>query len=292
VTQGFTGQESDSGSGALDYFNARTLSVNGGAFMQADPGNAGADVLSPQSWNGYAYVLGNPLGLVDPTGMFSGSTQPYQPGTYEGGCPILCQDLSYSQLIDWKQSPTTFILYYNGPITGGGSGSGSSGTSTGSISTHSTTFAPPAKTGTCPSIPTGPGKNVLIGNINLAEQAAQIFDAQPNGNQIKIKWYYDNVRTGGPMDYKNQPTLHAHPEYDAFGQFNFGAVGSALSLPEEFIKQAAGLASFASFLRQGKLPPKSFGLPWTGPPYGDQPWAQPQISAGYRFTFAYHAGGC
>ena len=94
------------------------------------------------------------------------------------------------------------------------------------------------------------------------------------------------------MDYKNQPTLHAHPEYDEFGQFNFGAVGSALSLPEEFIKRAAGIASFASFLRQGKLPPQSFGLPWTGPPYGDQPWAQPQISAGYRFTFAYHAGGC
>jgi hypothetical protein len=184
----------------------------------------------------------------------------------------------------WAYPCASCNYYVTGTAGGGGT--------VAPVSTPSTSGLTPAKTGTCPSIPTGPGKNVLIGNINLAEQAAQIFDAQPNGNQIKIKWYYDNVRTGGPMDYKNQPTLHAHPEYDAFGQFNFGAVGSALSLPEEFIKQAAGLASFASFLRQGKLPPKSFGLPWTGPPYGDQPWAQPQISAGYRFTFAYHAGGC
>jgi hypothetical protein len=152
--------------------------------------------------------------------------------------------------------------------------------------------APPAAAGPCPAIPVGPGRNVLVSNIDFAEQASQIFDSQPNGEQIKIRWYYDEVRTGGPMDYKNQPTLHKHPEYDEFGQFNFGAVGSALSLPEEFIKQAAGAASFASFLRQGKLPPKSFGLPWTGPPYGDQPWAQPQISAGYRFTFLYQAGGC
>jgi hypothetical protein len=119
--------------------------------MQADPANAGADVLSPQSWNGYAYVLGNPLGLVDPSGEFT-QPQPYQPGTYEGGCSIWCEDLSYSQLIDWKQSPTTFILYYNGPITGGGSGSGSSGTSTSSASTHSNTFAPPAKNATPPGL--------------------------------------------------------------------------------------------------------------------------------------------
>ena len=72
ITQGFTGQESDGGNGGtgwLDYFNARHMSAAIGSFTQPDPMQAGADFLNPQSWNGYGYVLGNPLGLVDPSGM-------------------------------------------------------------------------------------------------------------------------------------------------------------------------------------------------------------------------------
>jgi RHS repeat-associated protein len=69
VTQAFTGQESDGGTVQLDYFNARHLSAVLGGFVQPDPMNAGADITRPQSWNAYAYVLGNPLGLVDPSGM-------------------------------------------------------------------------------------------------------------------------------------------------------------------------------------------------------------------------------
>ena len=34
-----------------------------------DPENAGADPVDPQSWNGYAYVINNPLVLVDPLGL-------------------------------------------------------------------------------------------------------------------------------------------------------------------------------------------------------------------------------
>jgi len=49
-----------------------------GRFMSADPGNAGADFTNPQSWNGYGYVLGNPLGLVDPSGMTD--IMPGEPG--------------------------------------------------------------------------------------------------------------------------------------------------------------------------------------------------------------------
>ncbi len=68
VTQAFTGQESDCGTVQLDYFNARHLSAVLGGFVQPDPGSAGADIANPQSWNAYAYVLGNPLGMVDPSG--------------------------------------------------------------------------------------------------------------------------------------------------------------------------------------------------------------------------------
>jgi hypothetical protein len=37
--------------------------------MSADPGNAGADPASPQSWNAYSYVQNNPLNRTDPSGF-------------------------------------------------------------------------------------------------------------------------------------------------------------------------------------------------------------------------------
>ena len=67
-TQKFTDKERDGESG-LDYFGARYLSGAGGRFTSVDPENAGADSVDPQSWNGYAYVINNPLVLVDPLGL-------------------------------------------------------------------------------------------------------------------------------------------------------------------------------------------------------------------------------
>ena len=63
----FTGQIRDNETGN-DFFNARYYTSSYGRFMSPDPANAGADITNPQSWNAYAYVLGNPLALVDPSG--------------------------------------------------------------------------------------------------------------------------------------------------------------------------------------------------------------------------------
>ena len=70
VSQKFTGKERDSESG-LDYFGARYYGATLGRFLSVDPGNAGADLTNPQSWNAYAYVLNNPSALIDPTGACS-----------------------------------------------------------------------------------------------------------------------------------------------------------------------------------------------------------------------------
>ena len=67
VYQRFTGQERDQETG-LDFLQARYYGAGPGRFLSPDPGNAGSDPANPQSWNGYGYVVNNPLVYVDPNG--------------------------------------------------------------------------------------------------------------------------------------------------------------------------------------------------------------------------------
>jgi RHS repeat-associated protein len=64
----FTGKERDIESGN-DYFGARYYASSMGRFLSPDPLMASAHASNPQTWNRYAYVLNNPLRLVDPDGM-------------------------------------------------------------------------------------------------------------------------------------------------------------------------------------------------------------------------------
>ncbi len=64
----FTGQNSDTVSGDYDFL-AREYSTQG-RWPSPDPsGGSAANPLNPQSWNRYAYVLNNPLGITDPLGL-------------------------------------------------------------------------------------------------------------------------------------------------------------------------------------------------------------------------------
>jgi RHS repeat-associated protein len=68
VRKKFTGYERDSETG-LDFANARMLG-NFGRFNSPDPMLSSGRIETPQSWNRYAYVLNNPLMLIDPTGLY------------------------------------------------------------------------------------------------------------------------------------------------------------------------------------------------------------------------------
>ena len=69
----FTGHERDfletkSTADDIDYMMARFCSPLTGRFLSFDP--VGGNPRSPQSWNRFAYVMGNPLKYTDPSGMF------------------------------------------------------------------------------------------------------------------------------------------------------------------------------------------------------------------------------
>jgi RHS repeat-associated protein len=85
VNQKFTGQERDAETG-LDYFHARYFSAALGRFNSPDPGNAGASLFNPQSWNAYTYVFNNPLTNTDPTGLCTFDGDGNAVGDEDGPC--------------------------------------------------------------------------------------------------------------------------------------------------------------------------------------------------------------
>ena len=71
-SQNFTGQWSDADTvNTTYYFPERQYRSSQGRWLSPDPaGLQAADPSNPQSWNRYAYVLNNPLGNTDPTGLW------------------------------------------------------------------------------------------------------------------------------------------------------------------------------------------------------------------------------
>ncbi len=63
---GYTGEWFDASVG-LQYLRARWLDVGTGRFTQPDPWEGNSQ--QPGTLNGYTYVRGNPIALIDPTGM-------------------------------------------------------------------------------------------------------------------------------------------------------------------------------------------------------------------------------
>jgi RHS repeat-associated protein len=63
----FTGRERDSET-TLDHTHFRKYSSNLGRWMSPDPWNGSCRAEDPQTWNRYAYVIGDPVSKIDPTG--------------------------------------------------------------------------------------------------------------------------------------------------------------------------------------------------------------------------------
>jgi RHS repeat-associated protein len=128
VNQKFTGQYRDSET-SNDFFNARYFSAPLMRFLSADPaGLAAVDITDPQTWNQYAYVRGNPLAYVDPSGMFL--LPP--PGVGIGWDPCDIDSWDFSD--DGPPCGVSIPIVPPIAVGGGGGGRGGSGSAGGSAS--------------------------------------------------------------------------------------------------------------------------------------------------------------
>jgi RHS repeat-associated protein len=149
---------------------------------------------------------------------------------------------------------------------------------------------PPASGDTIVNCPNGPAS--LYQNMSTAESVG--FN-QPNyyipgassplGQFVgQNLWFHDQVKTGGPWDYKDQPTPKAHPEYDPFGNFNYGAAGHAFGYDDWTLQNEAGIANGPG----GQGEPGSRWSPGSGtPPYGDRPKDNQLIQEGIEYAKQY-----
>jgi RHS repeat-associated protein len=113
----------------------------------------------------------------------------------------------------------------------------------------------------CPTVPTAPACANIDKNI---ADARQHFD--PN-------WFYDQVRNHGPWDYKQQGS-----QYQDFGNFNYGATGSAFGFLDQILLRMAGYAQ-----QQAGTSLPGWNGPLGGPPYGDDPADQVLIQQGIQY---------
>lgn len=117
----------------LDYMHARYHSPHLGRFLSFDP--LGGDDANPQSWNRYAYGLGNPLKYTDPSGLIVASVleEAVRFCIVHSGCSnevidVVAQDPGFNPLTGVQglqdlMGGSSFMLGLSGAI-GSGSGDG------------------------------------------------------------------------------------------------------------------------------------------------------------------------
>lgn len=121
------------------------------------------------------------------------------------------------------------------------------------------------------AVPPAPPGVSLQDNIAIANNRR--LHLKP-GSAFMYSWFYSQVRGRGPWDYK-QKSL----EYEAFGNFNYGATGTVLGIPESVLLRAAGAAQKAAGTSLD-----GFGNWWGDAPYGDDYCDQHWIKEGIEYA--------
>jgi hypothetical protein len=95
------------------------------------------------------------------------------------------------------------------------------------------------------------------------------------------------VKNGGPWDYKQRSG-----QYENFGNFNFGAAGTAWGFPAEILKEQAGKAQIAAGTSKREWQKRGGRYHnQVLPPYGDDPLDQAWIQRGIDYAKSGGKGG-
>jgi len=260
----FAGREYDSESG-LYYMRARYYDPATGRWISEDPiGIEGGGNL-------YAYAGNDPVNFSDPSGL--------------GPCKWAMRwiDGAIESVLDCDAEKAGGpggaggITIYLGPGTGGGGPPGSSfprapaGPGSGGGSGGSTSQS--TERNSCPAIPPAPDDASVAENVRAIQQSMR-FGTQAGTAVI----FYDLVNNGGGWDYKK----NGHPEYDPFGNFSYGATGTAVGFSANILHRMAGyVAETSDSGRSGKA---SLWRAIFGKPYPDSQADSIIIAAGIQYT--------
>jgi RHS repeat-associated protein len=228
---GFTGQRLVTNGGLYDY-GFRWYDPTLGRFLQPDP--ILSDPFEPQMVNPYSYVRNDPVGLVDPLGL-----QPFPCDSCIDFVPP-----SPSRL-RWEFSDPPSVGLALSPSFQGPGLSHSIPQLPAPVSTPmpATSVSQGQQGREYPADFIGPlGPNDTLSPIPTAPPGVDInANIEEAARQRDVRWFYNQVRNKGPWDYKQQG-----PEYQNFGNFNYGATGRALGLSEGLLLREAGRAQQAA----------------------------------------------
>ncbi|MFZ5670940.1 MAG: RHS repeat-associated core domain-containing protein [Pseudomonadota bacterium] len=199
--------------------------------------------------NLYAYVGADPIGKTDPTGL-----ETYDCRGSSSSCPkqIKVADLRKGDVI--KTDGATITVGAKGTIT--------VAFSKGYTNGRSAALAGPT------IIPAGPQGASVAANMRSARGMSPFA-------------FRDKVKNNGPWDYKQDKS----GDYEAFGNFNYGATGREVGFSSGILLQEAGRAQKAAGTSRPEWGnPGAPLLPGTGKgSFGDDPADQYWIQQGINY---------
>lgn len=109
-------------------------------------------------------------------------------------------------------------------------------------------------------------------NMKIARSKAEYFSR--GGDAFLLSWFYSQVKNRGPWDFKQRGT-----QFENFGNFHYGAVGTAAGISSQMLLRAAGAAQSRAGTSNIE-----FGFWWSAAPYGDDPKDQHWITKGIEYA--------